>query len=1151
MNQNKPKGTGTTYYLTLNFKSMKKFKLLNFRNFGINQKLLRIMKLTFLFLFACLLQVSATVYSQNTKFTFDVKNKRVVDILRDIEDQSEFRFFYQREQVNVERKIDLEMTDQTVENILTHIFSDEGIEFQVRNDNLILLKPAGLTFGTIEFLAENGQQQRTVSGKVTDTNNQPLPGVTVVIKGTTQGTVTNSDGDYTLTNIPEDATLVFSFVGMLTQEVVVGNQTNINVTLVPDVIGIEEVVAIGYGTVRKSDLTGAVATVQGDAVAERRTTQVSQALQGAMAGVMVTRNNNAPGASATIRIRGVTTIGDSNPLIIMDGVPVNNINDINPNDIQDISVLKDAASASIYGSRAAAGVILVTTKRAKAGELNLDYNAEYGIETPTQIPEYVDVTRYMQVVNELRWNDNGNNENEYPLYPKDLVDNYMSLNAENPNLYPNTDWVDLILKKNAPRQSHTLSVSAGTNSIRSKLTLAYDKTDALYMGRTYERITSRFNNDVTINKFLSATLDMYFKRSISEQPSIDPMYHMLIAAPVYAAEWSDGRVASGKDGHNTYGQIKYGGYRNNWYNQVGGKVSLDLTPFDGFKLSAIVSPNLGFDKAKNFQKRVPYTAWDDPTIVRGTLQWAAATNLYENRNDNYQVTSQLLANYSKTFGEHSLNVLGGYENYYAFYENLGASREQYELTSFPYLNLGPLTYRGNSGNAWENAYRSWFGRIMYNYQNRYFIQGNLRYDASSRFHPDYRWSSFPSFSAGWVITEESFMQDIPVLSYFKLRASWGTLGNERIGNYPYQATIGFSDALFFQGSDIVATQTAAQWQYAIRDISWEKTESIDIGFDAGLFDNKLRLTGDYFQKTTKDMLLALEIPDYIGFDNPDQNTGKMETKGWELEAMYSNRVNQFNYSIAFNISDFKSIMGDLGGTEFLGAQIKREGSEFNEWYGYLSDGLFQTAEEVANSATTSASVKPGDVKYMDISGPDGEPDGRITPEYDRVLLGGSLPRYIYGGNIRMDYKGLDFSMVIQGVGKQKNRLSGLMVEPIPENWGHIPKILDGEYWSVYNTAEENLNVKYPRMSRVSLGNNYTMSDYWLINGAYLRLKNISLGYTIPRNIVENISMSNLRLYVTLSDIYNFNHYPKGWDPEVSASGYPITSSFIFGVSVKF
>jgi TonB-linked SusC/RagA family outer membrane protein len=553
------------------------------------------------------------------------------------------------------------------------------------------------------------------------------------------------------------------------------------------------------------------------------------------------------------------------------------------------------------------------------------------------------------------------------------------------------------------------------------------------------------------------------------------MYNMLISAPVYAAEWSDGRVAEGKTGNNIYGQIKYGGSRNNWYNQVGGKLSLDFTPFDGFKLSAIVSPNLGFDKAKNFQKTVSYTDWEDPTQVLGTLEWAKSTNLYESRNDNYQVTTQFLANFTKNIREHSFNVLGGYENYYAFYENLGASREQYNLESFPYLDLGPLTYRGNNGNAYENAYQSWFGRVMYNFQSKYFIQGNIRFDASSRFHADYRWGSFPSVSAGWVVTEESFMKDIPVLNYLKLRGSYGNLGNERIGNYPYQSTIAFSDALFHQGSTVVASQTAAQWQYAIRDISWEKTESFDIGFDAGLFDNKLRLTGDYYRKTTKDMLLALEIPDYMGFSNPDQNTGKMETEGWEFEAMYNNRIGQVNYSVGFNISDFKSIMGDLGGTEFLGDQIKIEGSEFNEWYGYISDGLFQTEEEVTTSPKTSASVRPGDVKYKDISGPDGVPDGLISPEYDRVLLGGSLPRYMYGANIRLDYKKFDFSMVIQGVGKQNIRLQGLMVQPLPENWGHIPKILDGNYWSNYNTPDENLTVKYPRMSNTSLGNNFAMS----------------------------------------------------------------------------
>ena len=995
-------------------------------------------------------------------------------------------------------------------------------------------------------------QENTVTGRVTESGTGlPLPGVTIMLRGTSTGTVTDIDGFYNISNVTPANVLVFSYIGMRTQEVNIGSLTEINIVLENEALLLDEIVAIGYGTARKSDITGSVTSVSGDQVTERRTTQLSQALQGSMAGVTVTRNNNAPGASSTIRIRGITTIGDSSPLIIVDGVPVDNINWVNPSDVESISVLKDAASASIYGSRAAAGVILITTKRARTGQLSLEYTTEYGFETPTAMPEYVDVTRYMQMKNELRWNDNGNDANEFPRFPSDLVNNYMSLNAENPDRYPNTDWVDLVLNDNAPRQSHNLRVSAGTEAIRSTFSLAYDKTDGLYMDRTYERLSTRFNNNVVINNFISANLDIHYRRSISQQPSVNPIYSMLVAAPIYAAEWSDGRVAGGKDGNNIYGQIKYGGSQSNWWNQVGGKLSIDLTPMEGLQFSAVVAPNINFDKAKNHQLKVPYTPWDDPTRVQGTLQWANSTDLYENRNDNHQITTQFLANYSKDIQGHNINLLGGYENYYAFYESLGASRQQYELTSFPYLNLGPLTYRGNSGSAYENAYRSWFTRAMYNYMNRYFLQANIRYDASSRFHEDYRWGAFPSLSAGWVLTEEAFMQNIPVLSYLKMRASWGTLGNERIGNYPYQATIGFSNALLHQGSNVVAAQSAAQWQYAIQNITWETTETIGIGLDLAFFENKLSIIADYYQKTTSDMLLALEIPNYIGYDNPSQNTGNMYTKGWELEAVYNNRVGGFNYSVGFNISDYKTRMGDLGGTEFIGAQIVREGSEFQEWYGYRSDGLFQSQEDVLNSPVTSGSVKPGDVKYRDISGPDESADGIISGAYDRVLLGGSLPRYLYGANLRLGYKGFDFGLVIQGVGKQNNRLSGLMVEPIPENWGHIPKILDGTYWSVYNTDQQNLEAQYPRLSRISMGNNYAMSDFWLINGAYLRLKNISIGYTLPRSWAQRVSMQNLRLYATATDVYTLNHYPDGWDPEVSATGYPITTSIIFGVSVNF
>ena len=1111
------------------------------------------LRITKLIIFLLLSFLANSLYSQtNNSYaqTLSLKMEKVTlkKVLSKIEEMSNCTFMYSEKFIDVKRQVSINVENKKIEDVLKSLFAGTDVTFE-RKDRIIVLSNTSSAV----------RQPGSISGKVTDSSDAPLPGVTVKVKGTAQGTITDINGNYSLPKISPDAILQFSFLGMKTQEISVSGKNQINVTLEEDVMVLDEVVAIGYGTIKKSDLTGAVGSVQGNVLAERKTMQVSQALQGAMSGVMVTRDNNAPGSSAKIQIRGITTIGDTNPLIIMDGVPVNNINDINPNDIQDISVLKDAASASIYGSRAAAGVILVTTKRAKTGELNLSYNAEYGIETPTQLPEYVDVTRYMQIVNELRWNDNGNTVGgEYSLYPQDLVDNYMALNAENPNLYPNTDWVGLILEKNAPRQSHTLSISAGTKAVRSKLTLAYDKTDGLYMGNSYERITSRFNNDITINKFISATLDMYVKRTTKHRPSVDPIYNMLIAAPVYAAEWSDGRVAEGKTGNNVYGQLKYGGFINNWYNQVGGKMSLDITPFDGFKLSAVISPSLGFDKEKKFMKKVSYTAWDDPTRIVGSLESAKTTDLSEIREDNSQVTTQFLANYTKTFGVHSLNMLGGYENYYSYYESLGASREGYDLESFPYLDLGPLTLRGNDGSAHENAYRSWFGRAMYNFRSKYFIQGNIRYDASSRFHPDYRWGAFPSLSAGWVISKESFMKDISWLSSLKLRGSWGTLGNERILDrdgygdyYPYQSTIVFSNAIFHQGSNVVSGQTAAQQRYAIHDITWETTESFDIGFDAGFFDNKLRLTGDYYRKTTKDMLLELEIPDYMGFSNPEQNTGKMETKGWELEATYDNRIGELNYSIAVNISDFKSVMGDLGGIEFLEDQVKVKGSEFNEWYGYVSDGLFQTDEEVASSAKTSESVKAGDIKYVDISGPDGVPDGSITPEYDKVLLGGSLPHYMYGANIRMDYKGFDFSLVVQGVGKQNVRLEGLMVQPLVENWGNIPKILDGNCWSKYNTPEENLTVKYPRLSNTSLGNNFAMSDYWLINGAYLRLKNISLGYTLPQNIAQDFKMNSIRFYVTLSDLFTFDNFPKGWDPEVSSSGYPITTSCVLGVAVKF
>ena len=488
-----------------------------------------------------------------------------------------------------------------------------------------------------------------------------------------------------------------------------------------------------------------------------------------------------------------------------------------------------------------------------------------------------------------------------------------------------------------------------------------------------------------------------------------------------------------------------------------------------------------------------------------------------------------------------------------------AGRDNYTLNSYPYLDLGPLDYRNNTGSAYEYGYQSLFGRIMYNYDQRYLFQFNIRRDGSSRFYSDYRWGVFPSVSVGWVLSEEAFFKEAQLnwLSFLKLRASWGTLGNERItdssGNpvyYPYQSSIGFSNILFNSGGKIVSSQGAAQTDFAIRDISWETTESIDIGLDMSFLDNRLGVTGDYYYKTTKDMLLALEIPSYVGYSNPEKNTGKMYTNGYELEVRWNDQVGDWYYSISANLSDFVSKMGDLGGTEFLGDQVKKKNSEFNEWYGYLSDGIYQTQEEVDNSPKLNNNVRPGDVKYKDISGPEGKPDGIISPEYDRVLLGGSLPRYMFGGNVQVGYKDFDFSMAFQGVGSQNVRLTTNMIQPLRTNWGNVPEILDGHYWSLYNTEEQNLAAKYPRLTTTNATSNYAMSDFWLFNGRYVRLKNITVGYTLPTQLTSKIKLDRVRFYVSANDLFSINQYPEGWDPETGSTAYPITSSYLFGISIN-
>lgn len=990
-------------------------------------------------------------------------------------------------------------------------------------------------------------QNKTVAGKVQDASgNIAIPGATIIVRGTKSGTTTDNAGQFRL-QVPSNATEIeVSFLNYKTQVVTIG-ASPLEVNLVRDVKGLDEVIVVGYGTQKKRDITGAISTIGAKDVGGRQTVQISEALQGSMPGVSVTRNNGGPGASSSILIRGITTLNNNSPLIIVDGVPVSNIDNVNPNDVENISVLKDGASAAIYGSRAAAGVILVTTKRGKKGQSTLDYTYEYGTQKATALPGYVGIQDYMRYFNEQLANDG-----TAPLYAPSFIDTYLDSNRVNPDKFPNTDWQRSVMKESAPRYRHDLVFTAGTDKLKTKASFGYQKSDALYDNYDFTRYQFRVNNDLEISSKLSGSLDVSYKHTDDNTPTYNPISDIRIYPAYYDDRYDDGRYAPGKDGFNPLAEVREGGFNQTKLNQFMGRVSLVLKPVEGLSVMAVIAPTFDMNKTKIFSKQIKFTDKDDPSRVINQNQ--ASTTLEEQRAETFQINGQLLASYTKSFHDvHHLDILAGYEENYGSYEYLMASRDGFALNDFPYLSAGSPLLRNNGSDAYQYALHSTFGRLRYDYKNRYSIQGTLRYDQSSRFAKDYRGAIFPTVSAAWTASEEKFLQGNSWLNFLKIRGSWAKAGNERLqdinGNpsyYPYQASIPFTNALFYQNGNVLPLNGGNQQVYAVNDITWETTRSIDAGFDAMFLDNRLSLSADYFDKKTYNILLQLDIPNYLGFDNPFQNAGILNAKGWELEAGWKDHIGKLQYSIAANLSDTRTRIVDLKGTQFLGDQANIEGGEFNEWFGYKTDGLFQTPDELANSPKISTNTKVGDVKYVDVNG-----DKQITPLGDKVLLGGSLPRYLYGGNIRLDYSNFDLGIVVQGVGKKLSRMPSDIIQPFSAAFGNFPQELVGNFWSVNNSTEQNLAVKYPRLSRNSVTNNYLLSDLYLVNGAYFRVKNITLGYTLKWPQIQKIGMKSCRFYVAANDIFSIHHFPKYWDPEVGSNTYPIVQTFMIGATARF
>ncbi|MCF6297081.1 MAG: TonB-dependent receptor [Flavobacteriaceae bacterium] len=1137
----------------------------NLSSFKWNSK----MKLMLLILLTVQFGLHANdIYSQKTKINLDVENLTVREVIDIIESNTNFKFIYKIKNVDLDRKVTLHIKEKKIKLVLDNLFNNTNTGYKIRGTQLILIAKKRKLSPPKEVVTDDLQNTVEITGIILDEGGQPLPGANIIEKGTTNGTESDFDGNFTLTVAHKDAVLVISYIGFVTKEFELNGQTTVNITLEESKSSLDEIVITGYGSQAKRELTGSIVTIDSKSITERSTINVASSLQGAVSGVLITRNSSEPGAENTIRIRGNTTLqGSNNPLVLIDDV-VGSIEDVTPDQIESISVLKDGAAAAIYGSRAAAGVIIITTKRAKTGVISVTYKYDYFINSPTKIREYVGALDYLNMDNERAWNDNGNDANLYPTWSEDRVNQYITGEAASDrNEYPDTDWANLILDDTSPGYRHDVNISGGSEKIKTNLFLGYESQDALYDHRDWRRLSARVNNDIKISDKFGVIADINFQLNEINRPTVNPTAKALQAPAIYAAVWEDGRYAEGKGGDNIYLQYNEGGFRNSNRYLFTGKLGAFFKPIEGMKISLNIIPMITFNDSKNFRKEVRFWAADDPgQLEEGTLINGQTSNrLIERRSKSTVLTSQALVSYNKSFDKHSFDVLLGFEDRSERNETLGVRGNNFVSPDFPYLNQAPTAEVfnqdpedgvPNSGTAInELAYTSYFARANYSFNEKYFLSATIRRDGSSRFGNDYRWGNFPSFSAAWVISNENFMSSIKGISFLKLKGSYGTLGNDRLGNYLSLTQLQVNNALIVNGSNVEELRALSQRFLTTPNIQWETTASTNLGFELGLFDHRFSLDFEYFNKETTDMLLQLSVPDLVGFEDPTVNVGDMTTKGWDLTVSWNDRIGEdFSYGISFNMSDAQSIIGNVDGKRLFsddGTRLSEEGSEFQEFFGYQSDGLFQTQDEVDNSPVTSAAVRPGDVKYKDISGPDGIPDGIIN-SLDRTLLGGSLPRYYYGSNINMAYKNFDFGMTLQGVANQQFYLSPTFIRPFREQWLAPSQEYANNYWSVNNSAQANQSAKYPRLSETALGNNYTFSDFWLVDGSYLRIKNLYLGYTLPDSITKNAGISRIRFSITGNDLFTFDNLPDGVDPEQAlGTGYYLTRTIIFGVKINF
>lgn len=996
------------------------------------------------------------------------------------------------------------------------------------------------SLGTMIFLVLSFTafaQQRTITGVVQDArDNSTLDGATVTLKNSNVSAVTNSAGRFEIKMPGRRAELEVSYVGYDSKSVTVSaNETNVMVTLAQSAkVQLNDVVVVGYGTQKKENLTGSVSSVSGEDLSKRPVMRASAALEGMASGVTVTQSTGQPGADGgTIRIRGIGTLGNSNPLVLIDGIE-SSLDAVDPNDIQNVSILKDAAASAIYGSRAANGVILVSTKSGSAGTPKVNYNAYFGWQKFTDLPEFTDGYTYMTSLNQAF-----TNEGRTPLYSNDYLKKYQENHLTDPDHYPDVDWQKETYTGAGAVQHHYLNVSGGNEILKLMGSISYEDQKGVVPNYGSRGYSFRLNSQANIRKnfqlklYLSGRNSPIYSAGDNSGSGITRLVNH--TAPIYPAILSDGRYGIGRNGENPVAIVHEGGVNKSVYGSFQGTFQANYQPFPGADMELNFSPQYSDAWTKNFNNPVnTYNPGSDaPAFTLPTK-----SSLSESDSRSWENTLRLLFRYNKSFQRHNLHFLAGYEQVGYQNDNFNAFRDNFPLPDYQELNAGSITNWSNGGTASEWALRSFFGRLNYDFDGKYLLEANLRRDGSSRFATGNKYGIFPSFSAGWRISEEHFMKDIKWLSNLKLRASWGELGNQLIGTYPFASVINLGVNYIFGNAP---ADGAAQQGMANRDISWESSTTKDIGVDMGLFRNKLNVTYDYYVRNTTGILLTLPTPAIIGLSSPYQNAGVVKNTGWDLSIDYRDRIGKLKYNIGFNFSDVRNEVVSLKGTgPYISSySIIQEGQPINELYGYKAIGLFQNQTQIDKSPKQFGTYAPGDIIYKDING-----DGIINAS-DREVLGSQIPRYTFGMNTSAQYKTFDLFILLQGVGKNNISLSQDATWAF-FNSGTIQK------WQLDSWTPDNPNAKYPRLIAESTHNNFQYSSFWMYNAAYIRIKSLQIGYSLPDHWLPKF-FSKARVYLGGENLITWSHMPQGWDPEMnSGSGiYPISSTYTFGLDISF